>query len=743
MGNKLKYYIISYVLIALVFIFLSFYTINFIRNFHYNHLHEDSVRIAKYYSQNISKSSEAHEVVNELLEDKLLVAVRTTAMGDKAYSNELLKQYAENLEVDELYVFDQSGTIIYTNEKYIGWKAVPGHPVYEFMVSDLEVFVEEIRYDTETGIYYKYAYHKLDEGFIQAGILADKVHDFLGKFELQRIFEDIISIGVESEINFITTDYEIIGSTDYSLINTIVTDERVVETIAYATDDKPGIIINDDEYIVYLPLFINGIKTGTISVSSSLRDTNRAIYIFAGLGVTSLLLTFTLISFMLFLSYKRSQKLYNIINFDNVTGLPNVNKLKEFLDVEIKKDNKKAVLLLNCCNHERVNLTYGYEFGNQYIHEFIRIIKKNFSLDFFRYSEDIFVLYIEDYDIPADLKQLSMTILKLFFQPIDINGIMQYIDLGIGILEITKNYQDIDNILKNALIALDYMKKYNHLHYVFYNENMEELIKKEEQIETILRNAIDKNDKSFYLEFQPLIDIKSNKIVAFEALSRLYDEKLGYISPVEFIEVAEKKHIMVQLGDLILKKAIKFIKKLRDNNYNDIRVSINISTIQLLDEKFIKNFFQIIESEDVQGSDLEIEITETVILNNFESINEKLKILQSRGVSIALDDFGFGYSSFSRLQKLNIDILKLDKFFIEKISDINDKDFIIDDIISLAHKIGLKVVSEGVECQEQKVYLQKVGCDIIQGYYYSKPLKEEAAIQLLRSEKGNQEINEE
>lgn len=194
---------------------------------------------------------------------------------------------------------------------------------------------------------------------------------------------------------------------------------------------------------------------------------------------------------------------------------------------------------------------------------------------------------------------------------------------------------------------------------------------------------------------------------------------------------------MIPLGNVIIRKACRFIKRLQHQNCDDISVSINISVIQLFSEDFTTNLFKIIEEEGVKEENIAIEITESVIMNNFEIINQKLKLLQSRDIKISLDDFGTGYSSFSRLRELYIDILKIDKFFIDKLIDATDYEHIIDDIISLAHKLGLVVVSEGVEYEKQKQYLIKIGCDIIQGYYYSKPLKEEEAIKFLQERKFN------
>lgn len=181
-----------------------------------------------------------------------------------------------------------------------------------------------------------------------------------------------------------------------------------------------------------------------------------------------------------------------------------------------------------------------------------------------------------------------------------------------------------------------------------------------------------------------------------------------------------------------MKRACDFIYNLKNEGYDEIKVAVNISGIQLLRDNFTDTVINIIRESEIKESNLELEITESMLLDNYEIINEKFKILRQRKIAIALDDFGTGYSSFSRLKELNIDTLKIDKYFINKIPIGEYKKLITGDIISMAHKLGLTVVTEGVEVEAQKEYLIKNGCDIIQGYLFSKPLSEENAIKLLK-----------
>lgn len=732
--NKISnIYILPFVLVAFIFLFLCFFTINLIKDYHYEHQHEDSIKIAKYYSKNLTKATEAYEIVNELLVDKLVVALRATAMSPDIYDNHHLQELATNLEVDEIYIYDYTGIIVYTNEKYLGWQALPNHPVHNFMISDLDILVEEIRKDSESDLYYKYGYKKLDDGyFIQIGIISDTIQNFLGHFEFAKIFSEIIDYGVETDISLIDNNFEIIGSTNNNLIGTHITKEKIKTAII--NDDDIGIVeerYGGRDYVVYTPVYLNNEKIGTIAVSQSLAKTDKSIMTFATLAMSCLVVTFILIVSMLYISYTKREGLFSLVYYDQVTKLPNDNYLKEFLRYELKKTNTKALLLIKCRNYDLINLIYGSEYSDKLLIETSNILSQHTNDKIFRFSDDVFVLYVSKYDETNDIKNHVLNILKLFYKPILVCDNYQFIDLSVGIFEITSDYHHEDQVIKKASIVLDYISKNEHIQYAFFNDKMEEQIRREEKIEKILYDVIEGKNNNFYLEFQPLIDVKKDSVTCFEALARLYDEQLGFISPVEFIRIAERKHLINHLGKIILKKACDFIRKVKEKYRKNVRVAINISGLQLLNDDFENNLLRIINEEGINGNDLDIEVTESNLVKNYEQVNGKLKKLQDRGIRISIDDFGTGYSSFARLRDMNVDIIKLDKLFVDRIMSLQDKELILIDLISLIHKLGLKVVAEGVEYELQNQYLINIGCDIIQGYYYSKPLKEKDALDFL------------
>ena len=236
-----------------------------------------------------------------------------------------------------------------------------------------------------------------------------------------------------------------------------------------------------------------------------------------------------------------------------------------------------------------------------------------------------------------------------------------------------------------------------------------------------------------FLQFQPILDVKSKKICAFEALARLKSDKLGFVSPLEFIPIAEKTKLIIPVGQKVILQAFRFLNKLKDSGYDGISVSINVSAIQLLERDFNEILFSMIKDMQISPANIGLEITESMFADNYQRINHTLGELENYGIHVAIDDFGTGYSSLARERELNVSCLKIDKYFIDKLVSLKDEEAITGDIISMAHKLGHCVVAEGVEYEKQRQYLLDNGCDKIQGYLISKPLDEEAAIELLRS----------
>lgn len=243
-----------------------------------------------------------------------------------------------------------------------------------------------------------------------------------------------------------------------------------------------------------------------------------------------------------------------------------------------------------------------------------------------------------------------------------------------------------------------------------------------------MRQAIDRKDQNvLYMAYQPVLSGETEEIVAFEALARMRSQTFGQVPPIEFISIAEKNQLIKKLSDCILDCALDFMKELRSQGKGHLRVAVNVSGYQLLQEDFSEVLLQRLKTEEIRPQMLEVEITESVLLENFQHLNEKLRKLRNSGVRVALDDFGTGYSSFMRLQELHLDTIKIDQAFIRRIKK-EKEETLVSDMIQMAHRLKLQVVAEGVEEEHQRKNLIHFGCDALQGYYYAKPLTLEEAL---------------
>ncbi len=710
-----------------------------IRNYYYNLKKDEALKIANSIAIDLSHTAESLITINQLLEDKLITILKTADLTKDDYSNEYLKKLANFFELDEIYVYDTDGVIKYSSSgKYIGWTSYEGHPVQNFIDGNQDIFVEDIRKDSESEMYYKYGYIKHADGtFIQIGILAEKVNNLLESVRLQRHIEEIANDESILLINAIDKDYSITASTNIGYLGSKLLNKDIINDInSNRLHESFNTTNGFNLYEIFVPLTYGSDKVMAFQIQYSMDEIGPIIRKNILIGVVGLIIVYLSLIFAIFLTFKRDRKLVRLAYFDSLTNLPNLLSLKEILweDLKNNKDNK-AILMIRCDNLSLNNATFGYDYGDLILKEISSRIKTldNKNIKSFKFTAEKFVMYINNYGKNDEINNIINLVKNKLDSPFTINNITEHVVFKIGIMEYSVTDKSIDEILQDATIALKHATAIND-NISFYNEEMELEIKREESVEKELRIAIAQEDIScIYLVYQPIIDAKTDRIDGFEALARMSSKQFGFVSPVEFIDIAERKQLIIPLSNLILKQACSFTSELLKIGFNHIRVAVNISIIHLLQEDFVSSVLDIIEETGIKGENLELELTETVLMENFQIGNERLKELKNQGISIALDDFGTGYSSFDRIIELNVDTLKIDKYFIDGITN-SDKDFLITrDLISIAHRLGLKTVAEGVEIQEQKDYLLEHHCDKLQGYLFSKPVPKDEAIKLLSS----------
>ena len=417
------------------------------------------------------------------------------------------------------------------------------------------------------------------------------------------------------------------------------------------------------------------------------------------------------------------------------TGLYNRSYLENLLihDAQMETTKNRAVVGINLSSVYRLSLIYGFNYSQELIKKTAETLSSLCAdgCQLFNTFENRFVFYVKGY---RDKNEL-VAFCKRVVTALDSVLAVERISAGIGIVEIDRdNMHDIEQLLKNLLIASEkaFHSFDNELGFCFFDKEMEAQIMREEDIKYELERIVkNENNGGLLLQYQPILDLKSNRICCFEALARLKSEKLGFVSPLEFIPIAERTKLIIPIGYKVIFKALSFLNELKANGYDEIMVSINVSAIQLLKEDFNQNLFGMLTEMQINPANIGLEITESMFADNYHEINRILGELKGSGIHIAIDDFGTGYSSLAREWELNVNALKIDKYFIDKLVSLKDEEAITGDIISMAHKLGHYVVAEGVEHERQKQYLKKYGCDSIQGHLISKPVDERTAIEML------------
>lgn len=423
---------------------------------------------------------------------------------------------------------------------------------------------------------------------------------------------------------------------------------------------------------------------------------------------------------------------------DNWTGLYNRDYLEALLNHDLKKKDglNRAVISINLSTVQLLTANYGFHYTQNLIKVTAETLSRHCTDNrmLFKTYENRFVFYLIDYKDKNELVEFS----DIIAEAVEALFVTERIGGGIGILEIEQDDDeiDVDLLLRRLLIASERAIAVSEKDFdaCFYNEELEAEVNREGDIRKALGGiAVENTNDELFLHYQPILDLRTNGVCGFEALARLKTEKLGLVSPVEFIPIAEKTRMIIPIGEKVMINAFHFLNKLKASGYDEVGVAINVSAIQLFSPDFIRNLFELISEMQVNPRNIGIEITESVFISDYKHINNIIWKLKDAGLHIAIDDFGTGYSSLAREKEFSVDCLKIDKYFIDKLLDTDLSEAITSDIISMSHKLGHCTIAEGVETESQLQYLKEHNCDRIQGYLFSKPLDEEDALEFLKS----------
>ncbi len=424
---------------------------------------------------------------------------------------------------------------------------------------------------------------------------------------------------------------------------------------------------------------------------------------------------------------------------DLLTKLPNRallgDRLSQAINQAKREDEKLAVMFLDLDRFKNINDSLGHMIGDELLQQVSMRLKKCIrSADTLaRFGGDEFTLLLPklkngEADASALAEKITNTLKEAFY----VDGHELYVSASIGIALYPQDGTSMNTLIKHADVAMYHVKGQGKNGYQFYSNEMNVPYIEKLSMDTGIHKALDNNE--FNLVYQPQINLRTGEIVGVEALLRWEHPEHGAISPSEFVPFAEESGLIIDIGYWVFKNACAELNRWRIAGLPEIRMSVNISARQLMEDNIVKNIIQTIKDYDVPGRCIELEITEHAIMNDMDVVIRKLKKLSSHGITIAIDDFGTGYSSLSYLHKLPIQTLKIDRTFLRE-SKINKGDnTIINTIVAMAKGLSLNVIAEGVETQLQLEYLREIECSEAQGFLFGKPLPPDVISQLLIQE---------
>jgi len=513
------------------------------------------------------------------------------------------------------------------------------------------------------------------------------------------------------------------GTYDSLLMQIHPDDRDMFEQTIHATVED-GTVFNIDHRII-LP---DGSKRIVHHQAEAVRDMNGVTLLVAG--------TVQDIS-----DRKRTEaKITYLAYHDSLTGLPNRNFFKQFLEKELLRAERHGkmvgLMFLDLDHFKHINDSFGHDAGDEILREAAKRISEcirgydstsrmgemspSSKHQVTRFGGDEFAVLLTDISRIEDTARAAKRILSKLSEPFVVKDHEVFIGASIGITLYPMGGRDVDTLLKNADIAMYHAKDTGRNNYQFFTKSMNRMAFERLTLETRLRKALE--NEEFRLYYQPQVDAKTGKIVGIEALIRWQQPELGLISPLEFIPIAEETGLIVPIGEWVIRKACEQNKAWQDAGYPPVRMAINLSSRQLRHKELVAVVSEALNESGLDPCWLELELTESTMMQVSENPLAILNRLRSTGVRLSIDDFGVGYSSLSHLKRFPVDNLKIDRSFVKDIPTDSDNIAIIKAVIAMAKGLKIKVTAEGVQTPEQLQFLQESGCDWMQGYYFSPPV---------------------
>jgi diguanylate cyclase (GGDEF)-like protein len=410
---------------------------------------------------------------------------------------------------------------------------------------------------------------------------------------------------------------------------------------------------------------------------------------------------------------------------DDLTLLPNRRFYHEQLHLTVERaqryDRRFGLLFLDLDNFKDVNDSLGHPVGDLLLKALVMRLQSVLRTGDFlaRVGGDEFTLILEQVDSRETADIAAERIIEVLQEPFEVNGLPIKANASIGVCLYPDDGTSVNELTQHADIAMYEAKRQCKGNRQFYHQQLAHKTARQLQLQSELETVLERDELVLY--YQPQIDLNADQLIGAEALVRWQHPQFGLVSPMEFIPLAERSDCIIKLGEWVMRTAINQITRWRNQYPSQLSVAINLSARQFRDPQLVQRIIQLMPIKQGEKPPLELELTESLLMDNTEQAMKTLQQCAQAGISVAIDDFGTGYSSLQYLQKFPATKLKIDRSFISNIQDPSSA-LIVDTIIGLAKNLGMKLVAEGAELQEQIDYLKQRDCDIVQGYFYSKPL---------------------
>ncbi|MES9849661.1 MAG: EAL domain-containing protein, partial [Candidatus Thiodiazotropha sp.] len=412
--------------------------------------------------------------------------------------------------------------------------------------------------------------------------------------------------------------------------------------------------------------------------------------------------------------------------YDVLTNLPNRRMFFTLLGNEIKRTKRRqaqfGLFFIDLDHFKEVNDTLSHEVGDRLLIDATRrmqnCIRESDAIA--RIGGDEFAMIISELGYTSRLDGIAQEIIDELSKPfkVDVNQI--YISASIGITIYPDDGEDASSLLKNADQAMYRAKRSGRSRFSYFTTEMQAASVKRQLLLGDLRNALSRNQ--FELVYQPIIDLSNGSVCKAEALLRWKHPERGTVFPAEFISLAEESGLIIDIGNWVFDEAIRQLVEWSDRTSEGFQISINKSPLQFRNRNAHQQWLQQLKKLQLHGSSVVVEITENLLMENESSVHEQLLVFRDHSIEVALDDFGTGYSSLSYLKDFHIDFIKIDQSFVRNLEEDSQEMILCEAMIAMAHKLGIKVIAEGVETESQMRLLKHSGCDYAQGYFYSKPV---------------------